>query len=248
MREAGPLDGVVDGVDVVVGGGGDGHRDRPSSGVARSRRRRWRRGGRRTGRRRCGRGPRRRPSARGLPARSCREAAASHRSVKRWRRASSWTRPVAHSSANRPPRPTAWSWRGSPTSASRQPLAVGEVDEAVQGGGADHAGLVDDQRRADREPIGVERTPVGPVPFVEQLGDGVGGHAGVSLQDTGRLGRRGDTEHGPVPRRQVVDGPFEHGGLAGAGRSHDEDEPVGAGDGGGGVGLQDVQAGPDDRR
>ena len=155
---------------------------------------------------------------------------------------------MAHSSANRPPRPDGLELAG--VTDERQPpaVAVGEVDETVQGGGADHAGLVDDDRRPDREPIGVERSPVGPVPFVEQLGDGVGGHAGLSLQDTGRLGRRGDTEHGPVPRRQVVDGPFQHGGLAGAGRSDHEDEPVGAGDRGGGVGLQDVQAGPDDRR
>ena len=132
----------------------------------------------------------------------------------------------------------------------RQPPAVplGEVDETVQGRGADHAGLVDDKHRAGREPVGLERSAVGPVPFVEQLGDGVGGHAGVSVQDTGGLGRRGDAEHGPVPRRQVVDGAFQHGGLAGAGRSHHDDEAVGAGGGGGGVGLQDVKAGPDDRR
>ena len=86
------------------------------------------------------------------------------------------------------------------------------------------------------------------LPFVEQLGDRVGGHAGVSLQDTGGLGGRGDTEHGPVPRRQVVDGPFQQGGLAGAGRSHDDDELVGAGHGRGGVGLEDVEAGPDEGR
>ena len=47
----------------------------------------------------------------------------------------------------------------------------------------------------------VERWPVGAVPLVEQLGDGVGGHAGLAFQDAGRLGRRGDTEHRPVPRR-----------------------------------------------
>src|SRR5206468_6679466 len=49
------------------------------------------------------------------------------------------------------------------------PLAVGEVNEAVQGGGAEHAGLVHDDRRADGEPILIEWSPVGSAPFVEQL-------------------------------------------------------------------------------
>ena len=123
-------------------------------------------------------------------------------------------------------------------------VPVGEVDEVVEGGGADHAGLVDDERRADREPIPLKRGPVGSVPLVEEFGDGVGGDGGLSLQDPSRLGGGRDPEHGPAPAGEIVHGPFQGGGLAGTGRADHDDQPVGAGHRGGGVGLQLVQTGP----
>src|SRR5207247_1581858 len=75
----------------------------------------------------------------------------------------------------------------------RQPpaLAVGEFDQAMKRGGADHARLVRDERRADREPVRLKRSPIGPVPFVQQLGDGVCSYACLLFEDTGGLGGGG---------------------------------------------------------
>ena len=90
------------------------------------------------------------------------------------------------------------------------------------------------------------RWPVGAVPFVEQLGDGVAVHPGLTFQDPGGFGGGGDTEHRPIPRRQVLHGPLQGGGLAGAGRADHHDQTVGAGDRRGGVGLQHVEPVPVD--
>ena len=108
----------------------------------------------------------------------------------------------------------------------------------------EHAGLVDDQRRAGRQLELGERWPVGALPFVEQLGDGVGRDAGVALDRAGRLRRRRHREHDTAVGVEVVGGGGEHAGLAGAGRSDDEHEPVVAGDGRGGVGLQRIEPVP----
>ena len=54
-------------------------------------------------------------------------------------------------------------------------------------------------RRAGRQPVRGRAVAGRCGPFVEQLGDGVGGHAGLAFQDAGGLGRRGDAEHRPVP-------------------------------------------------
>ena len=94
----------------------------------------------------------------------------------------------------------------SPTSASRQSLPFRQHDELVQRRGADHAGLVHDHRRPSREPPALPCRPVRPVPFVEQLGDGVGHDAGVALQDAGSLGGRRQPEQRPSLPVQVVDG------------------------------------------
>ena len=53
-------------------------------------------------------------------------------------------------------------------------LSFGEADEAFEGAGADHPGFVDDDRRPGREPIPVVGWPVVAFPLVEQFGEGVG--------------------------------------------------------------------------
>ena len=128
----------------------------------------------------------------------------------------------------------------------RQPPAVrlGELDELVERAGADHPGLIDDQGRPGGEPVAGVRWPVGAVPFVEELGDGVAVHPGLTFEDPGGFGGGGDTEHRPVPGRQVLHGPLQRGGLAGAGRADDHHETVGAGDRRGGVGLEHVESVP----
>jgi hypothetical protein len=117
-------------------------------------------------------------------------------------------------------------------------LGHGERDELVEGAGAGHACFVQDEGGAGWQPVGVGRLPL--APFVEQLGDGVGGDAGLGAQDLAGLGCRSDSEHGPVVVAEVVGGAAQHRGLAGAGRPDDEDEPSVAGHGGGCVGLEDI--------
>ena len=92
-----------------------------------------------------------------------------------------------------------------------------------------------------RQPELGQRWPVGALPFVEQLGDGVGADAGVALEGAGRLRRRRHREHDPTVRVQVVGGGGEHAGLAGTGRADDQHEPVVAGDRRRGVGLQRIE-------
>ena len=63
----------------------------------------------------------------------------------------------------------------------------GEFDQLVQARGAQHARLVDDQRRATRQPPRVFRWPVRPGPFVDEFGDRVTGHPGLAFQRSGCL-------------------------------------------------------------
>ncbi len=141
---------------------------------------------------------------------------------KRCKRDSSCTRPVVHTSLNRPPRSTAWSWRGSPTSARRHPCrsarSTRRCREAVPMMPASSTRIVVPAAGADTGRAGDGR--YGPT------------HGAVwrpcpsprpSLAaGRGRPWPSARPEYGPVPRDQIVDGPFQHGGLAGAGRSHDE--------------------------
>ena len=68
-------------------------------------------------------------------------------------------------------------------------LPLGKAHEPVQVVCADHPGLVDDHRRGLGQPVGGVRFELGAGPFVEQLGDGVRGHAGVPLQNPGLQAR-----------------------------------------------------------
>ena len=120
-------------------------------------------------------------------------------------------------------------------------VSVGEDDELVEGGCREHAGFVDDQCRAGRKLELGRWWPVGALPFVKQLGDGVGGNAGVALDRSGRLRGRCDGEHDPAVCVKIVGSGGEHAGLAGAGGPDDEDEPIVAGDGRCGIGLQRVE-------
>ena len=120
-------------------------------------------------------------------------------------------------------------------------LQFGEGDELVEGVGADHPGLVDDDRRPGRKVVGGEWWPVVAVPLVDQFGDGVCAQPDVTLHDAGRFRRRRHPEHDPAIPLQVVDGGLQHAGLAGTGRADHQHQPVLSGDGGRGVGLQHVQ-------
>lgn len=121
-------------------------------------------------------------------------------------------------------------------------LRHGESNELVEGAGAAHAGLVDDDRRAGRQLVAVVGLPC--APLVEQLGDGVGGHAGLVAQHLGGLGGGRHAEEGPPLAAKVLDGAAEGRRLARAGRADHENEPIVACDRRGGVGLQDVEAVP----
>ena len=92
----------------------------------------------------------------------CRLAAGGTRPVPSGGGSGGWWRargcgPVRHSSSNMPPRPTAWSWRGSPTSTSRHRCDTASATRWSSAPGADHAGLVDDERGAGRQPVVVAR-------------------------------------------------------------------------------------------
>ena len=177
----------------------------------------------------------------GSPARSWRLAACSHSLRKRWMVASSRGRPVRQSSSNMPPRPTAWSWCGSPTRTSRQPWDTARPTRRSSDSVPSMPLSSTTSGRARREPVagaGSARLE----PLVEELGDGVGRHPGLRFEDTGGLGRRGDAEDRAPIAAEVGDGGPERGRLAGAGGTDDEDEAVVAGDGAGGVGLEWVEA------
>ncbi len=110
------------------------------------------------------------------------------------------------------------------------PLVLfGVDDESVEVGGVQHAGLVDDHRRS-RPAVEPRSVRVGVVEFVEELGDGVGRHAGLGFQDTGRLGRRGEPDHRSGLCVEIGDGGLEHACLAGTGRADDEHESIVSGD------------------
>ena len=121
------------------------------------------------------------------------------------------------------------------------PVPVGERDEVVEGGGADHARLIHDHRRSRRQPVSVQWGPVGAGVFVQELGDRVGGHPCLAFEDTGRLRRGRHPEHDPTVTAQVVDRGAQHGGLARPGRTLDQHERVPPSDSAGGVSLHDVE-------
>ena len=116
--------------------------------------------------------------------------------------------------------------------------------ELVKGAGAQQPGFVHNDGRAGRQSVLLKRGSVGSAPLMEQLGHGVGGHAGFAGQDAGGLGRRRDAEHRPPPGVQVVHGTPERGRLAGAGGPDDQHQLVATGDRRRSIGLQDVQPVP----
>jgi hypothetical protein len=97
------------------------------------------------------------------------------------------------------------------------PVLVGEVGELVEVGGGEHAGLVDDDRRAGGEPPGRFGWPVGACHSWRSLATVSRSHAGPGFEDTGRLRGGGEPEHRPPLPVRSVDRGVEHGGLAGAG-------------------------------
>ena len=108
----------------------------------------------------------------------------------------------------------------------------------------EHPGFIHDQCGPGAEPVLGQWWPVGALPFIQQLGHGVRRHAGVTLQDAGRLRRRGDTEHRPAVGAEVLHGGGEHSGLAGAGRTDHQHEPGVAGGGGRCIRLHHIEARP----
>ena len=139
-----------------------------------------------------------------------------------------------------PPRPTACSWRGSPTSTSRHCCCVGELGEAVQVGGAEHPGLVDDERRAGGSRHSGRGRRVGPIRGAvwrrcrRASRSRVRGHGPPSRSGRRRTpGDRGRGDRRPRRASIVV--------LPVAGRADDHHQPVVAGDRRGGVGLQHVE-------
>ena len=135
------------------------------------------------------------------------------------------------------------------TDEGHSPLVpVGERDDLVEGGGGQHAGLVDHQRGAGGQLELGQRWPVGPLVLVEELGDRVGCDAGVALDRSCCLCGGRHREHDPAMCAEVVGGRLEHAGLAGAGRSDDEDEPVAAGHRCCGGSLQGIETVAVDRR
>ena len=119
---------------------------------------------------------------------------------------------------------------------------VGELGQAVEVAGGEHAGLVDDHGGAGGRGATVGREVGRSGPFVEEFGDGVASSSRSRLRSFRAPSRsvRARTRHGPGPA-EVVDRGFEHGGLAGPGRSDDQHEPVLPGDGCGGVDLHHVE-------
>jgi hypothetical protein len=120
-------------------------------------------------------------------------------------------------------------------------LGLGESDESVEGVGADHAALVDDERRPRGKAVRGAGA-AGSVPFVEELGDRVGRDARLRCEDASGLGGRRDAERRPMVPGQVRASGAERRRLAGAGGTDDEYERVVAGDGSGRVGLEGVEA------
>ena len=146
--------------------------------------------------------PRRRRARRGSPHRSCSDAAASQAWVKRCRRSSCSTRPLAHSSASRPPRPTPCSWRGITDQGEPPPVAGRRGSTSWCRAGVDSmpASSTTSVAAGGQLELG-QRWPVGALPLVEELGDGVGRDAGVALERPGRLRGRRDAEHRRGPGR-----------------------------------------------
>ena len=63
----------------------------------------------------------------------------------------------------------------------------GETDEPVERLGAEHPGLVDDERCAGRQRVRESRTS-GAAPLVQELCDGVGAEPGLGFEDVRGLG------------------------------------------------------------
>ncbi len=118
---------------------------------------------------------------------------------------------------------------------------MGELGEAVQVRGGEHAGFVDDECRASGElPFGAWSLGTGPL--VEQLGDRIGAHAGLAFQHLRRFGSGSNTEHLAAVSFKVGHGCTKHGGLAGTGGADDHDERIMSSDGGRCLGLQQVES------
>ena len=127
------------------------------------------------------------------------------------------------------------------------PVALSQRDDAVEGGRGEHAGFVHDQGRPGRQPELRQRWPVTPVPFVQQLGDGVCRDAGITLQGPCCFRCRRHREHHPTVRMQILGGSDERARLAGTSWADNQHEPIVTGQGGAGVALQHIQTVPVDR-
>ena len=128
------------------------------------------------------------------------------------------------------------------TDQRQAPLSLlGVHDEAVEVGGVQHGGLVDQDRRPrrwDRPRAGHVRV----VEFEEQLGDRVTLRAGLLLQHRRGSCRRRQPDHDAMLVVEVGDGGFEHRGLARTRRTDDHDEAVVAGNGARGGSLSVVES------
>jgi hypothetical protein len=122
-------------------------------------------------------------------------------------------------------------------------VCLGETHELMQGWGGQHPGLVDYYGRPGAESVLGSRWPVGPLPFMEQFGDGVGAHAGVPFEYPGRLRCRCHTEHRTTIDVQISNSGGEHPGLAGTGGTDDQHKAIVAGDRASRFGLQHIQTG-----
>ncbi len=81
----------------------------------------------------------------------------------------------------------------------------------------------------------------------EELVERVGVEAGLLGEHLRRRRGRGDTEHDPAVRVELVDAGSQRGGLAGAGRSDDQHQLLVAGDRRRGLGLADGEVDARDR-
>ena len=109
-------------------------------------------------------------------------------------------------------------------------MSLDVVDEAMEVGGVQHPGFVDDEGGAGRE-SGGDRVGTRVVEVVDQLGDGVGFEVGFPVEDLGASGGRGDAEDRSTAILEVEHGGVEHSGLAGAGGPDDDHELILPGDG-----------------
>ena len=102
---------------------------------------------------------------------------------KRWACSELMVRPVEHNSLNIPPLTDRLELSGIADQGDQLPPVVfGELDELVEVAGAEHPGLIDDQRATRWQLPPRIGWPVGSGPFVEEFGDCVARHPGLALQ------------------------------------------------------------------